>query len=968
MNSTIKLGLVACYFVSALCFVSSPTQTGSASSVGTTVSDNGEGTARASKHHAKTRVASPFEDNVAQCPDAKENPLPLPSTISPDDFHNKLLAFLQNTEYVKLGWCVDKGVRDTGPFVSNEYLGTHPAVRVYYSPGVMKWLVNGRIGTIPDGAMIVKEMYAPGPAARYEGKQLNPASWTVMIKDSKASKDGWFWGGLWTDPPMPKPSDSYKPPFVVQNEGFGLTCLHCHASSEKEFTFASTKNIKGFPENPLSFFVDDTWRNPPPPEAVVLAHTAPGHRRFLLRQKINVRMATHAEFLRYFNDLPIPGGVPTIPAETYDHVTAGPAGAEEFITSDSCMSCHSGNAWFGEKYTMILEGNSKTPVNVSPYGEWRWSPMGLAGRDPIFYAQLDSELAYLKDRPADQQAVINTCFRCHGVMGKRQLDADNAYDPASPDNKNTEPNFNLDWVYNTDLTSKEFKYGALARDGVSCASCHHIVKDKNYGPDALQSFLEHNITGNFTIGKRDEIHGPFEDKDISPHPMKESLSIDPKYDEYVKDSRLCGNCHTINLPVMDQRPFGHSLEQVTYLEWLNSQYQTDFGPGPNAKSCQDCHMSTSYANAQNEVDVKVIQTAFADVQDDTYPAAENIAPFDQIRARFRDKGFVRHQLQGLNVFLLEMFNQFMTPDTSRPPNYSNDILGVRKSDYMSTLDNDLPNAILNFVQAAQYETATVAISTPVIAAQKLTADVTVTNNTGHRFPSGVGFRRAYIQFEVMDPQAIDPATKQAKILWSSGSTNEAGFIVDNQGGILDSEYIGTSRNKKGPAQPHFSKDRPISSSKQVQIYEELVKDSSGEYTTSFIRRSSIPKDNRLLPKGWSKAGPAPSQFKGEFLHSTFPEGEAAEDPAYSNGSGTSVVRYEVPLSELPSGVDPSRLIVKATLYYQSIPPYYLMQRFEGAPGAIGTQRLFYLTSRLNVKGTPIEGWRLFIGSGTAGGR
>ena len=96
-------------------------------------------------------------------------------------------------------------------------------------------------------------------------------------------------------------------------------------------------------------------------------------------------------------------------------------------------------------------------------------------------------------------------------------------------------------------------------------------------------------------------------------------------------------------------------------------------------------MPGGYANDERGVDIKQIQTTFADVQDDTYPAAEHLAPMDQVRARFRDKGFVRHQLQGLNVFLLEMFNRFMEPDTSPPPNYSNDILGVRKSDYMSTL-------------------------------------------------------------------------------------------------------------------------------------------------------------------------------------------------------------------------------------------------------------------------------------------
>ena len=168
-----------------------------------------------------------------------------------------------------------------------------------------------------------------------------------------------------------------------------------------------------------------------------------------------------------------------------------------------------------------------------------------------------------------------------------------------------------------------------------------------------------------------------------------------------------------------------------------------------------------------------------------------------MRARFRDKGFARHQLQGLNVFLLEMFDQFMEPDTSTPPNYSNDILGVRKSDYMSTLANDLQNAISNFVQAARQETATIELLQPKIGSQTLTADVRVTNLTGHRLPSGVGFRRAFIEFVVMDNRTIDPATGQPTVVWSSGRTNAAGVIVDGQGNPLPTEYIGTATNRKG---------------------------------------------------------------------------------------------------------------------------------------------------------------------------
>jgi mono/diheme cytochrome c family protein len=139
-------------------------------------------------------------------------------------------------------------------------------------------------------------------------------------------------------------------------------------------------------------------------------------------------------FVKFFNSIPpVPlSDVKKFPSETYDHVIAGPNGPQHFLTSDSCMGCHSaiyyGNAMV---YTGAKDAEGKAPLmNVSPYGEWRWSPMGLAGRDPIFYSQLDSELAYLKtfkDKAEGEKLareVVNTCFRCHGVMGKRQFDLD----------------------------------------------------------------------------------------------------------------------------------------------------------------------------------------------------------------------------------------------------------------------------------------------------------------------------------------------------------------------------------------------------------------------------------------------------------------------------------------------------------------------------------------------------------------
>src|SRR6185503_19354561 len=185
-----------------------------------------------------------------------------------------------------------------------------------------------------------------------------------------------------------------------------------------------------------------------------------------------------------------------------------------------------------------------------------------------------------------------------------------------------------------------------------------IVEDKIPFAD----FLKTRITGNFTTGNPAELSGPFLDKEIVTDPMNNSLGIKPKHDPYIKESRKCGNCHTINLPLMDNPaadPKTPHLEQLTYLEWLNSGYQDELGNNPKAKTCQDCHMATKYRNAQGTLNVPLIQQPMAFIEDDQYPQTGNRLPAEKIRVRFRDQGFRRHQFQDLNVSLLEMFRQYM---------------------------------------------------------------------------------------------------------------------------------------------------------------------------------------------------------------------------------------------------------------------------------------------------------------------
>ncbi|HKR62782.1 MAG TPA: cytochrome P460 family protein [Thermoanaerobaculia bacterium] len=846
----------------------------------------------------------------------RDIPFPLPSTIKPEDgaaYQQQLLDWLNARSYVALKWSVDKGIRDTGPWINDVYYGTHKGARIYYSPAVIEWLTSGRKHPIPDGAMIIKEQF-DAPAARWETKP--PASvsdWTIMIKDAKGAVDGWFWAELWVGMKL----DDHQFPYNYPNAGFGIYCTRCHASAEKESTFSALNNIAGFPGEPIRFRVDDSWRD----EASRSTH----HAITPEAAPPTPLVEPDPTFLATFPSLApvVQTDVVKLPNETWDHVVAN---KQMFMTSDQCQSCHSAaNGPFGP--TMWITNKDKKGLNVSPYTEWRWSPMGLAGRDPIFYAQLDSELSYL-DTIADEgkrtqlkHDVVNTCFRCHGVMGKRQHDLDH---PGA--------DYDFDYIFRVG-SQPGAKYGALSRDGISCASCHRIRRDvipPTWKGSPLEFFLQNTITGQFQTGPADELFGPFKDGEIVTKPMDNAVGAKPKHDDYMKSGRMCGHCHTIDLPVVDQNPAGHSIEQSTYLEWLNSAYQNEFGtPKATAQTCQDCHMPGKLVNERLNVNVDPVKTRIAIIEDETYPEAEHRLPEDEIRVRYREKDFARHELLGMNGFLLEMFSQF------------NDVLGVRKSDYMTGSADALQNAQQNLFEQARKRTATIE-ATQKIAGRTLTADVTVTNLAGHRLPSGVGFRRAFIELLV-----VENRDGRERLVWSSGRTNSAGVIVDAEGRPLPTEMF-----TDGKYQPHYE---VITSDDQVQIYEELAKNADGVFTTSFIRRAEDVKDNRLQPLGWSKSGPDPS-LNGRYLHATFPHGNAKDDPDYADGKGRDRMTYRI---ALPEDVDPSAVTVRASLYYQNIPPYYLRDRFTIGKGD-STKRLYYIASNLNLEGTPMEGWKILI--------
>jgi len=799
-----------------------------------------------------------------------------PAPVKPGASQAELVAFYEAGAYKS--WVHDVAVRPTGPYVDGVDYSTHGNVRVFYSPEVVDWLRQGRpAGGIPDGAVIYKIHYPTGPDAPNKD---TPTGFAAMVRQKTLSYDGWFWS-------------VYSPTGINRGEAFIPWCLGCHASAEREQTFVTLRNIEGTPM---------TYAGPRAPDMPRLtkAHDNTGpsdaaKKAASLEALPDPLASPDPAFARLFPQWAPPAGadVRAFPSSRFDHVAPRPDGSG-FVTSSVCGGCHDADLLLDNaEPAMIATSPAGAKLNLSPFGEWSASLMGLAGRDPVFHAQLESEKAM---RPRLSAFLDNTCYRCHGVMGQREAHA--TVDRA----------FEHTMVYATG-SSPEARLGALARDGVSCAVCHRATAE-GLGTGAT-------YTGLFNVAPGTTIFGPFRDPAV--FPMQQALGATPQYGAQLASSALCGSCHTVILPELPPGdgytgadPFadqavtkGH--EQTTYLEWRNSAFQNERAPGPAARTCQQCHMPQTLGSSGP------LAFRIANVEDSRYPDVDNRAPDAAITLAER-RPFSRHTLVGLNLFVMSMFQQFSS------------ILGIQASDINVPGDTaaSLRFAARESARLGREETARLEILGVTRTPRFLEARVRVTNLAGHKLPSGVGFRRAFL-----DVQAVDAAGRR---LWASGRPSPLGVILDGAGQPLVTEMDAVTW------QPHHD---VIAREDQAQIYETRHLDSTGRLTSSFLGLSKEVKDNRLLPRGWSTTAP-----DTDFMQPTAVGG----DPRYADGSGSDEILYRIPLDRAARA---AAVIVR--LHYQSIPPYYLRDRFTIGRGE-ETRRLYYLASRLDTANGPIEGW------------
>lgn len=392
-----------------------------------------------------------------------------------------------------------------------------------------------------------------------------------------------------------------------------------------------------------------------------------------------------------------------------------------------------------------------------------------------------------------------------------------------------------------ELSLETAKSMPLAADGVSCTVCHQIQAG-NLG-------LATSFTGHYEIKGTREIFGPYDE--VFTGPMQNHVNYTPKLGTQVQDSKLCATCHTLFTPILDAegRVTGQFPEQVPYLEWRNSDY------ADRGKHCQDCHMP------RLDEPIKI----------------SSRPPWLKPR-----EPFWRHQFVGGNAFMLTLLKDHaaaLQPNAD-PSQFEQTIAQTRRQ---------LEKAATVTVEGRSEEGV-------------LALRVAVKNLTGHKFPTGHPYRRAWLHVTVRDAAR--------RVVFESGATDKEGRI----------------RGGAGDGALHYDR---ITRPEQVQIYEAVMGNAEGQPTRSLLRASTYLKDNRLPPHGFRLDGPEYAQ--------TAIRGAAAQDPNFNaGGNGRDEVTYQIAL-----GSAAGRLVVDVELLYQSVPPEAVGRLLEGrGPAAKEFTRLY----------------------------
>lgn len=444
---------------------------------------------------------------------------------------------------------------------------------------------------------------------------------------------------------------------------------------------------------------------------------------------------------------------------------------------------------------------------MEPAFNWIGSMMAQAARDPLYEACLtisNQDVAFSGD----------VCIRCHAPVG---------------------------WLEGRSVPTDGSGLTDSDREGIHCDFCHKLVKPSPIGinpfPDdqfytsntypADQAYLgtitaipEYPAHGSFVADSYDSKRGPFTDAGA-----KHKIFYSP----YHSTSAICGICHDVSNPVYSRNPddtySANTFDQPapsfrtydlfpierTYSEWLMSSYNTPEGVyaprfGGNklyVSTCQDCHLRDISGVAANK----------------TSAVYRTNLPF--------------HDMTGGNTFIPKLV-KILFPSLNQEALDS----GMSRARYM------LKNA------------ATVDVSVNT-SGGNVFATVKVTNETGHKLPSGYPEgRRIWINLVARD--------ENGNIIYESGH-------YDYGSGILTKDpEIKVYEIKPGP-------DDAIASLTGIPAAPSF----------HFVINNKIYSDNRIPPRGFTNENF--NTIQSPPVGYVYPDGQYWDETVYSIPSNSAIV-------------------------------------------------------------------------------
>ncbi len=384
---------------------------------------------------------------------------------------------------------------------------------------------------------------------------------------------------------------------------------------------------------------------------------------------------------------------------------------------------------------------------------------------------------------------------------------------------------------NDGFYSLEHPYHAAAIDGVSCTLCHQVTEE-NLG--TMEGFSGHYVIDTSSNPPNRMIYGPYQNPVTMQ--MQMHTGYTPAYGEHMLSAEHCATCHNLYTPFVDGEGniLGEFPEQTAYTEWQYSEF------GSQTQSCQSCHM----------------------------PLADGAVKISQMPGRLAAREpFFQHYFVGGNTFMLEIL-----------ANWGGDL-------EVSASQEEFNETIARVEEQLSRNTAALSLKELGLTNGALEAEIQVEVFTGHKFPTSIPTRRAWLRFVVKD--------SSGQVIFESGKQNPDGSI---QGNAADADPLAY--------EPHYE---VITQPDQVQIYEGIMQNSDGEVTYTLLRAASFAKDNRLLPVGADKENlPADIAVYGL----------AAQDANFVGGGD--LVRYEVDTSGYEGPFTVSVELLYETLSYRFV--------------------------------------------------